>query len=400
MRPRIGGVTKVLGICAILAFTFACQPPRIPGPTPQPAPVIDPAEVESVIFLVGDAGEARQLTYPILPRLRDDVEWWAQHLDADSAVTVLFLGDIVYPLGMNPPGSPEYPADSAVVMDQVMLVAGPYARERGTRGYFIAGNHDWGLEREWDGFLRLINLNNILELARTATGADVSLVPEAGTGGPYVVDIGAHIRLLLLDSAWWLLSSEAQDGLLHDGVLKGIEEAMLTAGDRDVMIAAHHPFKSGGPHGGEFSFWRTLGVRYLLARSGAVLQDVTSIPYRELEWGLRDIFTRTGPPLAFLGGHEHSLQILYATEPTDPTYSVVSGAASKISSLGSGDGMQFGQSSPGYMKLVIGKDGDISLLVESGARELESCPSEAPAREECMALGVAAFATVHTQRLR
>jgi Calcineurin-like phosphoesterase len=389
------GVTAAL---LLLASTLACARARVPGPTPDPAPEVDPSQVESVIFLVGDAGEARRGTYPILPRLQQDIEWWSERLERDSAVTVLFLGDIVYPLGMNPPGSEAYPGDSAVVMDQALLVAGPHARARGARGIFMAGNHDWGLEEEWEGFVRLVALRDFLEVASEHTGADVMLAPEAGAGGPYLLDVGSHLRLLILDTAWWLLHGESEDGLLHDGVLKGIEEWMLTAGDREVIIAAHHPFRSAGPHGGEFNFWRTFGVRYLLARSGAILQDLTSNPYRQLEEGLRDIFSRTGPPLAF-GGHEHSLQILYATEPTDPTYNVVYGAASKMSAVGTENGIQFAASAPGYMRLVVEKDGEMGLFVEASAAEYHTCPDD-ERREACMATGIAAFRTVHSQRLR
>lgn len=393
------GRVVALTVSLLLGSTLGCGRTRVPGPAPDPAPTLDPDQVESVIFLVGDGGEARHAHWPILPKLRQDIEWWSERLERDSAVAVLFLGDIVYPLGLNPPGTEAYPADSTVVMDQVMVVAGPHARARGVRGIFMAGNHDWGLEEEWEGFVRLLTLRDFLSMAGEATGANVFLAPEAGTGGPYVLDIGEHLRVLILDSAWWLLHGEAEDGMLHMGVLKGVEEAMLTAGDREVVIAAHHPFRSAGPHGGEFSFWHTMGVRYLLARSGAILQDVTSLPYRALERGYRDIFSRTGPPLAFVGGHEHSLQIHYALEPTDPTYSVVSGSASKMSTLGSADGLQFASAAPGYMRLVVAKDGTVSLFVEASPPEYQVCPEDARL-DACMAAGVASFQTVHAQRLR
>lgn len=387
-------------VALLLVLGGGCVRPRVPGPLPESVGPPDTAAVESVIFLVGDAGEARHETHPILTRLSQDIERWAERLEADSAVTVLFLGDIVYPLGLNPPDSDLYPADSAVAMDQVLLLAGPRARARGARGYFLAGNHDWGLEKDWEGAVRLANLSNFLVMAREHTGADVALEPPAGTGGPTVLDIGEHVRMLLLDTAWWLLYGEEEDGLEHLGVLKGVEEAMLTAGDRQVMFAAHHPFVSAGPHGGEFNFWRTLGVRYLLVRSGAILQDVSSMPYRQLEGGLRDIFSRVGPPLAFLGGHEHSLQIIHGLRPTDPSYNVVSGAASKNSSVGTADGMQFGLSAPGYMRLVIMKDGSMSLFVEAAPAQYLSCPATGEAREECIREGAAAFEVVHAQRLR
>lgn len=397
---RVGRTVAAAALLFSLALSAACGRERIPGPQPEAVGLPDPSEVESVIFLVGDAGEATSATHPILTRLREDIEWWSGQLPADSSVIVLYLGDIVYPVGMNPPGSETYPSDSTVVMDQVLILGGPQARARGARGYFLAGNHDWGLAEEFEGASRLATLSNFLVLAREHTGANVVLEPAAGTGGPTVVDVGRHMRLLLLDTAWWLLSGLDTEGLVHDGVLKGIEEAMLTAGEREVFVAAHHPFRSGGPHGGQVDFWQTFGVRYILARSGALLQDVTSSPYRELENGLRDIFARVEPPLGFLGGHEHSLQVIHAVMPTDPTYSVVSGSASKLSHVGETDGKQFGLSAPGYMRLVTMQDGSISLYVEAAPVQYQACAGADEERAACVRAGVEAFEVVHAQRLR
>lgn len=397
MRPAWSAAVGVLVWASLLT---GCARATTPGPEPEAMAPPDPAEVESVIFLVGDGGEAKPATHPILTRLREDIEWWAERLPEDSSVVVLYLGDIVYPLGMNPPGSDDFAGDSTVVMGQVGIVAGPNALARGARGYFLAGNHDWGLEREVEGAVRLGILADFLAVARQSTGADVRLEPPAGTGGPTVVDVGTQVRVILLDTAWWLLHGGRQDSPAHRAVLQGVEEAMQSAGEREVFIAAHHPFRSAGPHGGQFDFWETFGVRYVLARSGAILQDVTSIPYRMLEQGLRDIFSRTGPPLGFLGGHEHSLQILHGIEPLDPTVNVVSGSASKLTSVGTADGMQFGMSAPGYMRLVTMRDGSMGLFVEAAPPEFRQCAGDEAALAACMRDGVAAFETVHSQRLR
>lgn len=384
----------------LLAVLAACsaRTPVLPAPEQIPAP--DPSQIERVLFLVGDPGVARSAYYPILPRLQQDIEWWAERLRGDSAVTVLFLGDIVYPLGLHPPGTPQYPEDSAVVMDQVRLLAGPASRQRQAQGYFMAGNHDWGLEAEWEGFIRLKNLDDFLKRSRATTGAAVRLVPEPGTGGPYVLDLGEHVRLLILDTAWWLLDGARAARAEHPAVLRRIEAAMRSAGKRQVIFAAHHPFQSAGPHGGGFSLWEALGVRFVLARSGAILQDLTSYPYRELKAGLRSIFTRIGPPLLFVGGHEHSLQVIGGRHPSDPKFSIVSGSASKLSRIGPEKGMRFGISAPGYMRLLVHKDGRMSVFVEAVPDRFQSCPKEDPKRAQCMAEGVAAFETVHSQRIR
>src|SRR5690606_32405684 len=123
--------------------------------------------------------------------------------------------------------------------------------------------HDWGQDTDLPGAERVARLGNLLVRASEQTGASVILEPPAGTAGPTIVDVGEHVRMLLLDTAWWLLYGKEDDAFRNQAVLKGIEEAMRTAGDREILIAAHHPFKSAGPHGGNFSFWETFGVRYL-----------------------------------------------------------------------------------------------------------------------------------------
>ena len=384
----------------LLALAAGCARGHSPLPAPTHVPAPAPSEVERVVFLVGDPGQARFGTYPILPRLRADIESWATSLEADSAVTVLFLGDIVYPLGLHPVGHELYEQDSTVVADQVALLAGPSATARRAQGLFMAGNHDWGLEQEYEGFVRLKTLDLFLERHRLMTGAGVRLVPPAGTGGPHVVDLGRHMRVIILDTAWWLLDDATGARAEHQAVLGRIDEAMRTAGGRQVMFAAHHPFRTAGPHGGRGSLWDALGLRYLLTRSGAILQDLTSLPYRELERGLRAIFERVGPPLLFAGGHEHSLQVFHRVQASDPAVSIVSGSASKLSEVGRDQGMIFGQSAPGYMRLLIEKDGGMTLFVDAAPVEFQSCAGEGDALAKCMAEGIAAFRTVHSERLR
>lgn len=222
------------------------------------------------------------------------------------------------------------------------------------------------------------------------------MVPTVGTGGPFVLDWGEHARLLLLDTAWWLLAAEDPDEAVF---LAQLETAMRTAGEREILIAAHHPFRTVGPHGGESSVLEMLGLGYLLRRSGAMLQDLNSVPYRELERALRAIFARVGPPLAFVGGHEHSLQVIGRVQPTDPGYSLVSGSASKLTEVGVQPGLSFARSAPGYLQLLILGDGRVHLSVVAAPERYLLCPEREPEVSPCMARGIAAFQTVHSQWL-
>ncbi|MBW3627941.1 MAG: metallophosphoesterase [Gemmatimonadetes bacterium] len=390
------GAVRAAGLWMMLALG-GCIRPELPMPEPMQIPAPNPNEVDRVLFLLGDAGIARMETHPLLTRLQQDIEQWAGQLGRDSAVSLLVLGDNVYPLGLHPPGTPQYPADSSVVMGQVRLVAGPMARERDVIQYFLAGNHDVGLKQDREGYVRLRLFEDFLFKARAETGASTYLVPVAGTGGPYVLDWGPSIRLIFLDTPWWLLQADEAERMR---VLASLDDAMRTAGSRRVIFAAHHPLRTAGPHGGAVSFWSTLGLQYLLVRSGAILQDLTSVPYRRLERGLRSIFQRYDPPLLFVGGHEHSLQVIEAVEPSDPRYTLVSGSGSKVSEVGTVDGLRYARSALGYMRLVIEKDGDVSVFMEAAPAGPLECPAQAEDHAACMARGVASFSTVHSQWLR
>jgi hypothetical protein len=308
---------------------------------------------------------------------------------------VLFLGDNVYPDGLPEPGSLTWAEDSAKISDQASLVAGEAARTRGARAIFVAGNHDWGERTDFGGAVRLGHQEELLERL-SAGGPAVALLPAAGTGGPAVVDVGAHLRLVLLDTAWWLLEAEEEQ---HGLVLRGVADALATAGPRRVVIAAHHPFTSGGPHGGAMALGRTLGVRTLISLSGANLQDLASRPYADLRNGLVRIFAEHGPPALFAGGHEHSMQLLQGLGPTDPPHTVVSGAASKLTAVGAAPGMRFARSEPGFARLLVLADGRLHLSIETTGADYLICPDTEAERVPCMAEGVEGFRTVWSEGL-
>lgn len=161
-----------------------------------------------------------------------------------------------------------------------------------------------------------------------------------------------------------------------------------------MVIAAHHPFESGGPHGGLLRMGRTLGLRWLLARAGVLLQDLGSPPYHRLRGALVEIFAETGAPAVFAGGHEHSLQVIRGAEPRAPGISLVSGSASKLSDIGPVPGMELGLSAPGYAKLFVKRDGSLHLAVEATEPRYLSCPEDGAETRGCMEEGTAAYRTV------
>ena len=206
-------IVASLLLTALLLGPLVLLVARVADPKPPQATHVEPepdsTSVETVILLLGDAGEVRLADSPILARVRREVNRWAGLIERDSAVVVLLLGDIVYPSGVGAPGSSRRVEDSARVADQASLVADSVARARGARVLFLAGNHDWGQSRHIDGRIQVGHLGDLLDTL-LASGHAVAWAPPAGTGGPAVVDVGDHLRLVLIDTAWWLLEANAE----------------------------------------------------------------------------------------------------------------------------------------------------------------------------------------------
>jgi hypothetical protein len=140
-------------------------------------------------------------------------------------------------------------------------------------------------------------------------------------------------------------------------------------------------------------------IGYLLARSGALLQDLNSEPYRELRLNLLDVFAEAGPPILFAGGHEHSLQVVRTERPSDPEFDLVSGATTKLTGVGCIPGLMFARSAPGYARLFVMKDGSLELFIQAAPPRFLKCPEADPQRSRCMEEGVAAYKTVWAGKL-
>ena len=388
MSARRAGVVGA----ALLLAACGREPHMEPGaPIPRPAE----AGVEHVVFIVGDPGKAIPETHPILTNLRDEVEHWSAALGRDSAVVVVVVGDIIYPNGMHARDDREdFPHDSVMVTGQLGVISGPAARAHHTPMYFLAGNHDWGKEQHEEGVSTLQNLDDFLA-AQRPLGLNTRLLPAAGEPGPAVVDLGPWLRFIFLDTAWWLLQSRGTEGAR---MISGIEGAMRTAGDRHVVILGHHPYISGGPHGGALPLVEGLGIGFLLKRSGAILQDLNSPPYRRLRAEMGRLFRDVRQPLLWAAGHEHSLQLIEADRTDEPRWSMVSGSASKITHVETTPGMRYRMSAPGYFILIARTDGSVETVAVAAPVEEADC-TEAPDRAACMAAGVDAFQPRFQQRL-
>lgn len=272
---------------------------------------LPPAEIETTLFLIGDAGEPdpRDVGSPL-----DSLT--AQASVAPERTMIVFLGDNVYPAGIPEEGAAEW-ADARRRLEAQVRAVPP-----GVRGIFVPGNHDWASEGEFG--LYSIRLQEKM-IASLAQGRNVRLLPGNGCPGPVSVDAG-RLRFIAIDTQWWLHGFIVRDSSSHcptgtmGTVTEALREAVRPPGEgRVVFVGGHHPLMTGGLHGGY------CGATGPFRRFGGRSQDIVSSGNSTMRDSIRAAFAGH-PPLVAVGGHDHTLQVLRGGLNVD--YVLVSGAGS------------------------------------------------------------------------
>jgi hypothetical protein len=313
----VAALAAWFGQAACVGVAHSAAPAR-PLATPPSRP--DPDQIAFTLFLIGDAGRPAREGEPVLISLRRDLEV------TGVRAAVVFLGDNIYPAGLPAPGQPDRAEMERRLDAQVDTV-----RDTGARVFFIPGNHDW----EQGGRDGREALKRQEQRVDARGGPAASFLPSGGCPGPVVVDVEDRLRLVALDTQWWLHAAHRPPDAFSDchpgseaGVLETLSEVLLAGGaGRDVVLVSHHPPESGGPHGGHFNLrqhlfpftevkeglWLPLpfvGSIYPLARkSGLSMQDQSSLEYRHMRDALVGVVS-AHPPLAWATGHEHTLQVI------------------------------------------------------------------------------------------
>jgi hypothetical protein len=332
---------------------------------------IDESLIDYRVLLIGDAGEpSRDHREPVL----DAMEKRAG-LIPEKTINI-FLGDNVYPFGLESEDDIYYEIASGRLQEQIRVM-----KNSGTEGIFIPGNHDWGDGDKygWDRIKRMcsyINQNN----------PTVQMLPKDGCPGPVVKDYGNKLRVIFIDTEWWLHNDNKPDSLncacypiSKEGVISSVDSLIKTAGERLVLIAGHHPLNTYGPHGGYFD-WKAhlfplldfnenlwiplpvIGSIYPLIRmAGISPQDMSNSLYEDFIERMEAVISKYDKVI-YTAGHEHSLQVI---EGVNKNVYLVSGfgTASHHNSLSHGDKSILSILHPGFMQLDILKDNRIRLAV-------------------------------------
>jgi hypothetical protein len=325
-----------------------------------------------VVYLVGDGGDVLPGD-PVMDSMRADLSRATAAGSTEAAV--LFLGDNIYPDGVRPPEDGQWTQDVAHLQAQAEVVRGT-----GAPAIFIPGNHDW----DSSGDRGPQSIRRQHQVLQDLSGPDLEavLLPADGCPGPVYRELPG-LRMIFLDTEW-LIQGHAREpacpGATIAGTYAELETLIASAGDRHVLVAAHHPILTRGPHGGYFPADRHLfplrdwkdwaylplpifGSLYVWIRGmGNHQQDLGAGAYREVADSLEAVFRRADPdrpPLAYAAGHEHSLQVI----PGDAVgvgYVLVSGSAGKTTAVTDRPYSLGAWRERGYMKIEV--DGNHAWL--------------------------------------
>jgi hypothetical protein len=269
------------------------------------------------LILAGDAGAVRSDS-PVLPLLRK----WG---DADpDRTTVLYLGDNIYPAGLQANG-----AEGKATLRRLLGATEAFK-------LFLPGNHDWGYRRQQRRTEIVGNQQAFIE----QHGKHADFRPKDGCPGPDVVTLlerndglKGGLSVVVLDLHWWLLPAKRRPTCRGiddtDAFIERLQKVLEERRDDNVIIAAHHPLKTAGPHGGHSrGFWHDLAVPILYRFY--TIQDVLEPNYVEMVAVLSGALAEH-PPLAVVAGHDHNLQVMDGGDTS--RLAIVSGSFSRLTSV-------------------------------------------------------------------
>ncbi len=271
------------------------------------------------VYLIGDSGKDT-VRGPALQLLKKLLK-----AEGDNAC-VIFLGDNVYPRGLEKPGSAKRVESEKKLLTQLQ-VADSF------RGSFfmIPGNHDWRASG-WNGLKQLSYEEQFVTAYFSGEEATIKnpatcFLPADGLPGPssILLDSLTNLRVLIYDPQWWLHQQSFHNvGTLPNLTKKEMQSqffkeltAALQAAEQHsetVIIAGHHPLMTAGVHARlnqplhfittyvpPFQLFRLFGLNRVFR------QDLQSKAYRKLADSMLAVIQQR-KSLIYAAGHDHNLQ--------------------------------------------------------------------------------------------
>jgi hypothetical protein len=345
---RRASKSLLLGAALLL---FACSGSRFPTPYSGPggppfispkahslwrhASALSPRVPTYRVILIGDAGANRPEEATL-----SDLGYWAD--EGTDRTTVVFLGDNLYPSGLEEDDE----RGEGILLQQL----------RATRAHkiFVPGNHDWG-----NVIPDVEKVGNQERFIESFEESPATFMPKGGCPGPEIetlVEPGAGLSrglyVMAIDLDWWLLDPDerpACPGIANEGdFLRQVGRELRALEDGLVIVAGHHPLRTGGPHGGYGRGWWTERGIAIATFFGATIQDLDAERYRRMVRQLVPALA-TQRPLIYAAGHDHNLQVIEGRDTAGTLVVSGAGSAGNVTTTTAIAGTLFAHAFPGFV---------------------------------------------------
>lgn len=313
-------------------------------------------KVAKTFYLVGDAG------YSPMGGMSKGLIAFQNYLKDEKVAGnyTIFLGDNIYPSGMDPEGHPRR-AQSESRMDAQYNAVKDYDGKT----IFIPGNHEW-------------YNNGVVGVARQENYVK-SLFPNQDAFKPSngcaieSIAVTDDIQLIIIDTQWMLEDWNKNPTINKNCDIKTREKFLLTLQleldknqNKTVVFAMHHPMFTNGNHGGYFALEKHLYpfqkkipmpvlaslVVQIRSQGGVSVQDRYNELYNNFMIRLQEM-AKNNKRLVFASGHDHNLQYI----EQDGFRQIVSGSGSKESYAAIGEAGYFSTGAQGFVVLDVFEDG-------------------------------------------
>jgi hypothetical protein len=313
-------------------------------------------KIEKTFYLVGDAGLSP------MGGMSDALITFQNYLknEKTSGNYTIFLGDNIYPAGMDPEGHPRR-KESENMIDAQHKAVGNYNGQT----IFIPGNHEW-----YNG--------GVLGVAREENYVE-SKFPEQDAFRPSngcpleSIEVSDNIQLIIIDTQWFLEDWDKNPTINEMCDIKTREKFFIELQleleknqNKTVVFAMHHPMFTNGNHGGYFALEKHLYptqkkiplpilsslIVQVRSQGGVSVQDRYNELYNNLMTRLQQL-VKNNKRLVFVSGHDHNLQYI----EKEGFHQIVSGAGSKESYAATGEDGFFSTGKQGFAVLDVFDDG-------------------------------------------
>lgn len=313
-------------------------------------------EIEKSFYLVGDAGLS-----PI-GGMSNALTAFKSFLKTQKTPGnyTLFLGDNIYPAGLDPLGHPKRKKSENMIDAQYRAV-----QNYDGHPIFLPGNHEWynggnlGVKRQED---YVIDLFQDEEVYKPRNGCALESV-----------EVSEDIQLIIIDTQWMLEDwnksptiNEFCDIKTREKLLLDLETELDKHQQKTIVVALHHPMFTNGTHGGYFSLQKHLYplqqkipmpvlaslVVQIRSQGGVSVQDRYNELYNNFMNEV-EALAKNNERIVFASGHEHNLQYI----EKNGLKQIVSGAGSKESFAAIGETGYFSTGMMGFAVLDVFKDG-------------------------------------------